>query len=178
LNTIEVVAQKAGRLSATRNLLGKAEGAQNLDGTRLKGSLLRPRHAKLVRLNPPSKGLPTADALERRNSSDYGIAIPRIDDPDKRIYVYEDDEDALASRYERFVQAARAIEARGFGMVPITRIADRLANRGGVVEPWYRSLDRANEAEEKEIANAIAEWGRWGYHSRAHFLSNRLPLHW
>ena len=86
------------------------------------------------------------------------IAIPRIDDPDKRIYVYENDEDALALRYERFVQAARTIEARGFGMVPITRIADRLANRGGVVEPWYRSLDRANDAEEKDIANAIAEW--------------------
>jgi hypothetical protein len=86
------------------------------------------------------------------------IAIPRIDDPDKRIYLYEDDEDALALRYERFVQAARAIEGRGFGMVPITRIAERLANRGGVVEPWYRCLDRASEAEEKEIASAIAEW--------------------
>ena len=30
-----------------RNLLGKAEGAQNLDGNRLEGSLLRPLGQKL-----------------------------------------------------------------------------------------------------------------------------------
>ena len=59
------------------------------------------------------------------------IAMPRIDDPGKRIYVYEHDDEALALRLDRFVQAARAIEARGFGMMPITRIAARLANRGG-----------------------------------------------
>jgi hypothetical protein len=43
-------------------------------------------------------------------------------------------------------------------MMPITRIAARLANRGGVLGPWYRGLDRANEIEEREIARAIAEW--------------------
>jgi hypothetical protein len=85
------------------------------------------------------------------------IAMPRIDDPDKRIYIYED-ENAVSPRLDRFFEAARAIEARGFGMVPITKIAARLANRAGVTEPWYSSLDRADSAEEKEISNAIAEW--------------------
>jgi hypothetical protein len=86
------------------------------------------------------------------------VAMPRIDDPDKRIYVYEDDEETLGLRLDRFFDAARAIEARGYGMVPITKIATHLASRAGVTEPWYRSLDRANSTEESEIANAIAEW--------------------
>jgi hypothetical protein len=43
-------------------------------------------------------------------------------------------------------------------MAPTTNIATRLANRAGVTESWYRSLDRASGTEELEIANAIAEW--------------------
>jgi hypothetical protein len=47
LNTIEIVRQRVRRFSVTRNLLGKAEAAQNLDGNRLEGSLLRPLGQKL-----------------------------------------------------------------------------------------------------------------------------------
>ena len=35
-----------------RNLLGKAEGAQNLDGNRLEGSLLRPLKSKRSSAEP------------------------------------------------------------------------------------------------------------------------------
>jgi hypothetical protein len=70
------------------------------------------------------------------------------------------------------------VEARGFGVMPITRIAARLANRDGVVEPWYRSLDRADDAEGKEIANAIAEWADGDTVAAHNLLSNRLSLHW
>jgi hypothetical protein len=86
------------------------------------------------------------------------IGLPRIDDPDKRIYLYENDDAKLRARLDRTFEAARAIEARGFGMGPIQKIAARLANRAGVTEPWYSSLDRANSSEEVEIAKAIAEW--------------------
>jgi hypothetical protein len=85
------------------------------------------------------------------------IAMPRIDDPDKEIYVSET-EQALGPRVQRFLDSASAIEARGFGTAPIMKIASRLAKRAGVTEPWYRSLDRAANLEEAEIANAIAEW--------------------
>jgi len=47
-----------------RNLLGKASAAQNLDGDRLKGSLLGPLKPSVVPLNPSSKGSPTARALD------------------------------------------------------------------------------------------------------------------
>ena len=50
-----------------RNLLDKASAAQNLDGDRLKGSLLRPLKASVVRPHPSSKGSPTACAWTRRN---------------------------------------------------------------------------------------------------------------
>ena len=49
-----------------RNLLGKASAAQNLDGGRLKGSLLRPLKASVVRLNPSGKGSPTALGNQQR----------------------------------------------------------------------------------------------------------------
>lgn len=58
----------------------------------------------------------------------HALQLPRIDDPEKTIYVYEDDEQALETRLDRFFNAARAIAARGFGMVLITKIAARLAN--------------------------------------------------
>jgi hypothetical protein len=86
------------------------------------------------------------------------IAMPKIDDAEKRVYVYEEDETALGARLDRFHDAARAIEERGFGTTPIVKIATRLAKKAGVTEPWYRSLTRASSAEEKEIASALAEW--------------------
>ena len=42
-----------------RNLLGKAEGAQNLDGNRLEGSLLRPLGQKLRSASRAHQGVHT-----------------------------------------------------------------------------------------------------------------------
>jgi hypothetical protein len=82
--------------------------------------------------------------------------MPKIDDPNKQIYLYENEDCSLVARFN---DAASAIEARGFGSVPIMKIAAVLANRAGAAgEPWYHSLNRANAAEEAEIAAAFAEW--------------------
>jgi hypothetical protein len=86
------------------------------------------------------------------------IANARIEDPDKTIYVQENDAQRLGERLDRFHEVSRAIEDRGFGTSPAKRIAERLANKAGVVEPWYRSLARANASDEKEFAKAVREW--------------------
>jgi hypothetical protein len=85
------------------------------------------------------------------------IGGPKINDPNKTIYAQSAGAE-LGARLDRFAEIGRAIERRGYGTAPVKNIAARLAKKAGVKEPWYRSLDRATPAEEKEIANAIAEW--------------------
>jgi hypothetical protein len=80
------------------------------------------------------------------------VGMPRIEDSEGRVYVLDQDEAALGVRIDRFYDAAEAIEARGSGFAHIQKIATRLAKKAGVIEPWYSSLDRADSAEEKEIA--------------------------
>jgi hypothetical protein len=85
------------------------------------------------------------------------IASPRIEDPNKTIYAQEDAAQ-LGERINRFHDAGRAINDRDYGTEPAKHVAERIAKRFGVQEPWYKSLARADANEEKEFARAIREW--------------------
>jgi hypothetical protein len=87
------------------------------------------------------------------------IGSPRIEDTNNAIYVFEPDESLLALRLEKFMEAARAIEARGIGAAQGISLAQQFATRDGVTEHWYLSLQRAsNIHEEKAVQRAVAEW--------------------
>jgi len=82
-----------------------------------------------------------------------------IEDPDKTLYVYDADTNALAQRQERFHDVLRAIESKGLGFSRLRRMADEFAERAGVVEPWYKSIGRANDIHKKRaVERAFAEW--------------------
>lgn len=87
------------------------------------------------------------------------IALTRIEDPDKTLFIQDVDEAAMSQRHDRFCDALRAIEARGVGMTRLKGLASQFAARAGVTEPWFKSVGRANGIhEERAVERAFAEW--------------------
>jgi hypothetical protein len=83
----------------------------------------------------------------------------RIDDPAGTIYLSQPDEAILSARLDKFMDAARAIEARGVGAAQVAALAETFAKRAGVTEPWLQSLQRAQDIrEERSVQRAVAEW--------------------
>jgi hypothetical protein len=149
---------RAQVFASTRIATAGTEPQVNADGTvtrLLNLQAIQPSRQPLHEENV--RRLTAALQLGFRVLSATRLLMPKIDDPNKEIYLYGvADDSTLAARFN---DAADAIEARGFGSVPIMKIAAGLANRAGVgAEPWYRSLNRANAAEEGKIASAFAEW--------------------
>jgi hypothetical protein len=71
----------------------------------------------------------------------------------------EPDEALLAARLDKFMDAVSAIEARGLGAAQGLALARNFAQRDGVTEHWYRSLQRAKDVhEERAVQRAVAEW--------------------
>jgi hypothetical protein len=89
------------------------------------------------------------------------IGMPPVEDPHGNIHAAETEADAWA-RFERFNQAASAIEARGLGSVPAQRLADALRIRAGHstrAVPWFADLGLAKDKHERaQVSRAIAEW--------------------
>ena len=84
----------------------------------------------------------------------------RIDDPDNLIYFQEvPDSIAQSERLDAFAAVVTDIESRGVGFSQIQNIAAKFAQRDGVAEPWFKSLERAIDVdEENEVKRAVAEW--------------------
>ena len=62
-------------------------------------------------------------------------------------------------RLDRFMEIARAIEARGVGIARLKMIAERIKARTGLAGPWYSALNNAQDDQERrEIERAVAEW--------------------
>lgn len=87
------------------------------------------------------------------------IAMPRIEDPDNKIYVVEPDKIRLGERLDKFAEVGRQIEARGLGAAQAKKLAEQFAIRDKMNEPWFRSLGRAlGIHEERAVQRSIAEW--------------------
>lgn len=81
-----------------------------------------------------------------------------ITDPEGKYFVPETP-DQQAQRISKFQQVLHDIESRGAGFTVVKALAQKLAMRDGVHEPWLHSLVRAKDVhEENGVKRAIAEW--------------------
>jgi hypothetical protein len=150
------------------------EGIQNTDRVTVFGSttlFVDLREAgnsvqiNMKAMQPARQALPEENARRLRAALALGVRVlaaprianVRIEDPDKKIYVQQDRAE-LAVRIDRCHDAARDIELRGCGTEPAKRVAAKIARRLNVTELWYKSLAKADAAEEQEFARAVREW--------------------
>ena len=78
----------------------------------------------------------------------------------EEIFAANGTDEEFHDRLERFGKVLRALEARGVGKAAGESVAAAIQTRlGGASRPWFEYLDKAkDQAEEKAMQNAIAEW--------------------
>lgn len=115
---------------------------------------LQPLHPEVVRR------FQAALALKIRVLGVPRIGWMKIDDPKDEIYFQETPNSAEQSaRLNRQVEAIHEIESRGVGFSQLKKLTETFASRANVVEPWFKSLERANDVHERNaVIRAVAEW--------------------
>lgn len=93
------------------------------------------------------------------------LGVPRIggakiDDAKHELYFQETPNSAEQSaRLDRQFEAIREIESRGVGFSQLKELAKKFSSRANVIEPWFKSLERAIDVHERSAVNrAVAEW--------------------
>lgn len=142
-------------------LVSKQEHKTNEDGDDIINISLTPEMSKLKPLHPEViRRLQAAFALKIKVLGAPRIGGLNIDDPNNEIYFQETPNSAEQSaRLERQFEAGREIEARGVGFSQLKELAGKFASRANLIEPWFKSLERAIDVHEMNSVNrAVAEW--------------------
>ncbi|MBR8360589.1 hypothetical protein KDW10_25015 [Burkholderia vietnamiensis] len=120
----------------------------------------------LKSVQPDRKPLHRENAARMQATVGLGLRLikaPRIggtniEDPEGTIYVQQTPQQ-MTDRHELFCQVIRAIEQRGVGIAVAKSLGQKLSQRAGAAEPWFKGLGRASDVhEERQVARAIAEW--------------------
>jgi len=91
------------------------------------------------------------------------LRAPRIGSPRPTELLskakFAEDDTERQKRLDKFMEVARAIEARGVGIARLKAIAEQIKARTGSTGPWYSALnDAQDDQERREIERAVAEW--------------------
>lgn len=142
-------------------LTSRREHQQNEAGEKVIKITLKSETPKRKQLHPEViSRLEAALKVGMRVLGAPRIGSLRIEDPDNVIYYQEvPNTVGQSERLDRYFKVAEAIESRAAGFAQIQRLAAKFAQRAGVTEPWYKSLERTIDVHEKNaVIRAVAEW--------------------
>ncbi len=87
------------------------------------------------------------------------VGMVRIADPGGSLYARDAEFTGLEARMEKQFALTKAFGSRGVGVARAEALAAEFAQRDGVIEVWWRSLGRAQDAAQtKRVIRAVQEW--------------------